>query len=125
MERADVQRWLDAYVQAWLTYEPEAIGVLFSEDAVCYYHPYDEPVRGRAAIVASWLEPSLRDTAGTYTAHYEPVAVDGMVAVSNGRSRYFEADGTTQKTEFDNIFLLRFDEEGRCREFREWYMECR
>ena len=43
--------------------------------------------------------------------------------MANGRSRYFEQDGTTFKTEYDNIFLLRFDEEGRCLEYREWFME--
>jgi hypothetical protein len=29
----DVQRWLDAYVDAWRTYDPAAIGALFAEDA--------------------------------------------------------------------------------------------
>ena len=125
MDRMAVQRWLDAYVQAWMSYDPDAIGALFSEDAVYYYHPYDEPVRDREAIVASWVEPEQRDAPGTYSAHYEPVAVEGDVAVTNGRSRYFEADGMTLRTEFDNIFVLRFDEAGRCREFREWYVERR
>jgi SnoaL-like domain len=123
MDRGEVQRWLDAYVQAWLTYDPQAIGALFSEDAAYYYHPYEEPVRGREGIVASWLEPDRRDAPGTYNAHYEPVVVEGDTAVTNGRSRYFETDGTTPRTEFDNIFMLHFDTTGRCREFREWYME--
>jgi SnoaL-like domain len=125
MDRSAVQQWLDAYIHAWTTYDPGAIGALFTEDAVCYYHPYDALVRGRDAIVASWLEPDRRDPPGTYTGHYEPVAIDGSVAVTNGRSRYFEADGVTLKTEFDNLFVLRFDDAGRCSEFREWYMERR
>jgi uncharacterized protein (TIGR02246 family) len=125
MDRSAVQRWLDAYVHAWLTYDPAEIGALFSEDAVYYYHPYGDPVRGRDAIVASWVEPDHRDAPGTYTGHYELIAVDGAVAVSNGRSRYFQADGTTLKREFDNLFVLRFDDAGRCSEFREWYMERR
>jgi hypothetical protein len=47
-----LQRWLDAYVEAWRTYDPAAIGALFSEDATYAYHPYDggeEVVRGREA----------------------------------------------------------------------------
>jgi uncharacterized protein (TIGR02246 family) len=123
MERAAVQRWLDAYVHAWLTYDPAEIAALFAEDATYAYHPFDAPLHGREAIVASWLEPAHRDPAGTYAGQYEPVAVDGSVAIANGRSRYFEADGTTLRTEFDNLFFVRFDAEGRCREFREWYME--
>lgn len=37
-------------------YDKEAIGTLFSEDAVYYYAPFGEAVQGRAALVASWLE---------------------------------------------------------------------
>ncbi len=125
MDHAAVQAWLDAYVHAWETYDPAEIAALFTEDAACYYHPYDEPVRGREAIVASWIEPRRRDAPGTYAAHYEPLAVEGPIAVAHGRSQYFEPDGTTLKTEFDNLFVLRFDESGRCAEFREWYMERR
>jgi hypothetical protein len=34
----DVQAWLDAYVDAQRTYDPEAIGHLFAEDATYAYH---------------------------------------------------------------------------------------
>lgn len=86
-----------------------------------YFGPYDEPVRGRDAIVANWLEH--RDAPGTDEGRYVPLAVEGDLAVANGRSRYFESDGATLKTEFDNIFVMRFDGEGRCTEFREWFIE--
>jgi ketosteroid isomerase-like protein len=119
--KATVSAWLDNYVQAWKTYDKEEIGALFSEDVVYYYGPFHEPVRGRSALVASWLEQP--DEAGTYDAHYEPVLIEGDRAVTNGRSRYFEQDGKTLKTEWDNVFFLQFDAEGRCKEYREWYME--
>ena len=37
----DVQGWLDAYVEAWRTYDPDAIGTLFAQEATYAYHPYD------------------------------------------------------------------------------------
>ncbi len=121
LDRAKVTAWLDAYVRAWKTYDQQAIGDLFSEDATYAYTPYSEPIRGRAAIVASWLEEP--GAPGTYDGHYEPIVIEGNRAVSNGRSRYFEQDGSTLKAEWDNIFVLRFDDEGRCTEYKEWYME--
>jgi hypothetical protein len=121
LDKATVTAWLDAYVRAWKTYNPQVIGDLFNENATYAYTPFSIPLNGRAAIVASWLEE--RDAPGTYDGHYETVLIEGDRAVANGRSRYFEQDGTTFKTEWDNIFLLRFDEEGRCLEYREWYME--
>lgn len=123
LDRAAVQRWLDAYVEAWKSYDRTEIGNLFTEDVTYYYSPYSQPVRGREAVVASWLEEDRRDASGTYDGHYEPLAVDGDVAVTHGRSRYFREDGITPTTEYDNIFVLRFDGDGRCSEYREWWME--
>jgi len=81
-----VAAWLRSYVRAWETYDPDAIGDLFTEDATYAYHPFEEPVRGRLAIVASWHES--KDRPGTYEGRYEPVAIEGDLAVANGRSRY-------------------------------------
>ncbi len=121
LDRATVSAWLDAYVQAWKTYDRNAIGALFSEDAVYYYTPYSKALHGREAIVHAWLQE--RDEPGTYDAHYEPVVIEGDRAVTNGRSHYFEQGSDKLKAEWDNVFILRFDEQGRCKEYREWYMQ--
>ena len=116
-----VAAWLAAYARAWETYDPDTIGDLFTEDATYDYHPFEEPVRGRLAIVASWLEN--KDVPGTYEARYEPIAIDGDLAAANGRSLYFkDASKSELLREYDNLFLIRFDDQGRCRGFREWYM---
>ena len=119
MEQQRVSRWLEAYVAAWRSYDRADVGELFSDDAVYRWHPWDEPVRGREAIVAAWLED--RDEPGTYDARYEPVAVDGDLAVAVGHSAYTNADGLIDRI-YDNCYLIRFDADGRCREFTEWYM---
>ena len=73
-----VQAWLDAYVDAWRTYDPEAIGALFAKDATYAYHPYDkgeEVLRGREAIVADWVEEP--DDSCTWEANYRPLVIEG------------------------------------------------
>lgn len=115
-----VAKWLEDYVAAWKSYDPEAIRALFSEGATYRYGPYDKPLEGREAIVTGWLEN--RDEPNTYSADYKPIAVDGNTAVSNGRSLYYAADGKTLIREFDNIFVIKFDEDGRCADFCDWYM---
>ena len=116
-----VTTWFAAYVRAWETCDPDTIGDLFTEDATYQYHPFEEPVRGRLAIVASWLES--KDRPGTYEGRYEPIAIDGDLAVAHGRSRYFkDASKAEQVREYDNLFLIRFDEQGRCQSIHEWYM---
>ena len=67
MTHDEVQQWLDRYVDAWRSYDADAIGELFSDDASYAYHPYDaEPLRGRAAVVESWL--SEPDEPGSWEA---------------------------------------------------------
>ena len=115
MTHEQVQAWLDAYVAAWRSYDADAIGELFSADAVYRYEPYDEPKRGREAIVADWLrEP---DAPGSWEAAYTPFAIEGDRAVATGETRY--ANGRT----FSNVYTVRFDGDGRCSELVEWYME--
>ncbi len=116
-----VALWLSNYVEVWKSYDPEAIRALFSEDARYYYSAYSEPLEGREAIIADWLENP--DKAGTFEAEYKLMATNGNLAVANGRSTYFEDDGKTPRREFDNIFVLEFDDTGRCSLFKEWYMK--
>ena len=127
MDRATAQAWLDSYVAAWLSYDGDDIAALFSEDIAYRYHPFDDPVVGRDAVVASWLgdsDPegaSSRDAPGTYEARYEPVAVDGDVVVATGSSSYREQPEGPIVRVYHNCFVMRFDRDGRCREFTEYY----
>jgi ketosteroid isomerase-like protein len=124
VERAAVVACLTAYMRAWESYSPEAIGDLFTEDATYSFHPYDEPITGRQAIVDAWLKDP--DAPGTFSATYAPIAVDGDVAVVNGRSRYFKDSSRSELTkEWDNIFVIELDKDSRCRSFREWYVALR
>jgi ketosteroid isomerase-like protein len=122
VDRDGFQRWLDDYVGAWETYDENAIGGLFSEDAEYRWHPWDEGsevVVGRSAIVAAWLDD--RDEPSSWSAEYRPFAVEGDDAVAVGVSRYVSEDGSLDR-EYHNVFLCRFDGEGRCREFTELFM---
>jgi len=127
MDRATAQTWLDAYISAWKSYDRAEISALFSEDVVYRYHPYDEPTRGVDAVVASWLGEgdeggaSTRDAPGTYHAVYSPVAVDGDVVVATGTSSYLATPDGPVTQVFDNCFVMRFDDHGRCADFVEYY----
>jgi ketosteroid isomerase-like protein len=121
MDEAAFQRWLDAYVDAWRTYDGDAIRDLFSEDVEYRYHPWDEPVRGRSDLVEDWLDE--RDDPASWTAEYRPWLVAGEDAVAVGVSRYLTADRSAFDREYHNVFLCRFDGEGRCREFTELFLQ--
>ena len=118
MGREDVSAWLERYVAAWKSGDRVEIEALFSDDAHYRYHPYDEPLVGRAAIVDSWLDDP--DEPGSFDASYECYAADDEAAVAIGTSTYFGAEGGVDRV-YHNAFALRFDAEGRCSDFTEWY----
>jgi len=128
MDEKTARDWLDRYVEAWMSYDPDDIARLFSENVAYRYHPYDEPIVGRDAVVASWLggsesgDASTRDAPGTYEGTYSPVAVDGDTVVATGTSQYRDVPGGPIVRVFENCFVMRFDDEGRCREFTEYYI---
>lgn len=129
MDHGTAKDWLDRYVAAWVSYDPAAIGDLFTEDVSYRYHPSDQPTVGRDAVVASWLgestaqEASTRDAPGTYQAAYAPVAIEGDVVVAIGTSTYYTAPGGPVDTVYDNCFLMRFDASGKCSDFTEYYVK--
>jgi hypothetical protein len=129
MDRGHVDGWLAGYIEAWRTYDRERVAALFSADAQYRYHPYDEWIRGRDAIVSSWLGESdvqgasTPDPAGTWKAEYRTIAVDGDVAAATGSTTYFVEPGGPVDRIYDNCFVLKFAADGRCQEFTEWYVE--
>jgi len=120
-----VQHWLDAYHHAWTTYAPDEIGALFTNDAEYRWRPWDvgdNVARGRAHIVAAWLEN--RDAAGTYRGEYRPLLVQDDVTITVGMSFYYtDATQGTLDRVYHNLWVLRFSDEGQCRSFTEWYMK--
>ena len=124
MTHDEFQKWLDGYVEAWKTYDPDKIGALFSDDIVYRYHPNDEPEVGRELLVSNWLQ--TRDAEGTYDAEYHPVAIDpDGTHVANGWSRYFESPGGAMRDEYYNVYICRFNDAGECTSFTEYWIQNR
>ena len=118
LTRDQFAAWLNRYIEAWGSRDPELIGDLFSSDCSYSYRGGHTVVSGREAIVESWLE---EDEPGSWDAAYEPLAIEDQVHVSIGWTRYSDEAGNT-RDEYSNIFVCRFDEAARCSDFSEWWM---
>jgi hypothetical protein len=122
LDREQVQRWLDAYLAAWRSYDREQIAALYADVVTCRYHPYDEPIVGRDAVVESWFGVGegapAKDKKGTYDGAYIVAAIEGDLAVVTGTSVY-----TDPAVVYENCWLIRFDDDGRCTDFVEWFMK--
>jgi hypothetical protein len=47
-----------------------------------------------------------------------PLVEDEEVGVVTARTRYYDPP-----ISYRNLFIIRFDEDGRCYDFTEWYIE--
>ncbi len=109
-----VEKWMSAYRRAWESNDHGEISDLFSDDAVYYNEPFTEPARGRAAVVANWLERA--DPAGSTTFEWKPVVETDDVAVIQGETGY-------PGQRYSNLWVIRLDDAGRATEFTEWWMD--
>ena len=118
-EPADTQdptaRWMAGYLEAWSSNDPDQVAALFTADAEYFTDPFGEPWRGRAGIIAGWLEAA--DEPGSFTFDWSPLAITPEVSIVQGVTRY--TDGPT----YSNLWVIRFAADGRAREFTEWWMD--
>jgi ketosteroid isomerase-like protein len=118
-----LQGWLERYEHAWRSNDPAEIGDLFTTDAVYRWHPWDTPAdggAGRTEIVEAWLTDP--DEPGTWTLECEPLAVNGDLGIARCIARYRVSPSRPKPITYHNIWLIRFDEYGRCSEFTEHFM---
>jgi hypothetical protein len=88
---------------------------LFTTDGSYLHSPYEEPVVGISAISRMWDDE--RDGPDeVFTLSTEIVAVDGATAVVRAEVKY----GEPVRQEYRDLWLITFDDDGRCARFEEW-----
>jgi ketosteroid isomerase-like protein len=110
-----VEEWIAAYERAWRTAGTEPLAGLFTESASYSMGPYEEPAVGQTAIAALW-ERERRGPEEEFEMSHEVIAVESDTAVVRVEVRY----GPPQALEYRDLWIVRFDSDGRCREFEEW-----
>ena len=115
VDRAWVQRWVDEYEAAWRKEGTEGLPALFSRRATYLHSPYAVPVVRLPAIRTMW-EADRDGPDEDFTMSTEIVAVQDRVAVARALVRY----GDPVRQEYTDLWVMSFDEEGRCSWFEEW-----
>ena len=111
--RDEVDDWIAAYERAWRSAGTESLADLFAEDGSYRMSPYEEPARGLEQIAALWEREREGPDEG-FEMRHEVVAVEGDTAVVRVEVEY------ARGTEYRDLWVIRRDPEGRCRDFEEW-----
>jgi ketosteroid isomerase-like protein len=110
-----VQRWVAGYEAAWRTPGTDTLRTLFAESAQYMHSPYAEPITGLGAIAQMW-EAEREGPDEVFTLETEVVAVEGDTAIVRAQVFY----GKPVRQEYRDLWVVQFDEKGRCTSFEEW-----
>jgi uncharacterized protein (TIGR02246 family) len=112
---AALAEWMVTYERAWASNDPDAIGALFTDDALYFTAPFREPWHGRQEIVDGWLD--RKDEPGGWTFEWQPFLDAPDLAIVTGTTTYLDPSEA-----YSNLWVLRLGDDGRCSEFTEWWM---
>ncbi len=118
MVTSEIQTWLERYGQAWQARDANAFAQLFSVDATYYWGPFRAPQRGRQEI-ASAVRSAFSGQQDVRFA-YSLLTESTSPCIAHWTCE-FVRPGSEKSVSIDGIFLLRFDAQGLCEEFREWW----
>jgi uncharacterized protein (TIGR02246 family) len=124
MDRMGVERWIESYRRAWETDDASDVASLFTDDAT--YKPYPWPRervgwQGRDEIVEKWI--GRGDSKIGWRFEHEILAVEGDTAVVEGWTSYDRGEGEPWDEAYANVWVIRFAEDGRARQFIEWWVQ--
>jgi ketosteroid isomerase-like protein len=114
-DRETVRRWVTGYESAWRTPGTAALADLFTPDATYLQSPYEEAISGLEQIGRMW-EDEREGPDEIFSLVSEIIAVDGDTGVVRAEVRY----GDPVHQEYRDLWIMRFDQAGRCSSFEEW-----
>jgi hypothetical protein len=115
VDRPAVHRWVAGYETAWRTPGTDGLSALFAAEASYLHSPYEEPVAGIRAISTMW-DDDREGPDEPFTLSTQIVAVEGDTAVVRAEVHY----GEPVSQEYRDLWVIRFDADGRCASFEEW-----
>jgi hypothetical protein len=107
---ADMDDWVEKYLVAWQTNTSDDIAALFSAGATYHEDTSETTWTGRDAIVTGW-QSRWNGQQGGWAFDWSVLSQVGRSAVVSGVGHYDELG------DFDNLWTIDLDEDGRCTEF--------
>lgn len=105
--------WLDGYLTAWRTKDPDDVRAIFAEDAEYLFQPDARPVVGREAIATMWVE---EDEPAVAVPDLRVLIENDDVAIITGQVDY------PGHQLYLNMWEVWFAPDGTAKRFVEWYM---
>lgn len=114
------ERWLERYKTAWETRDPDAVQLIFAEDATYRVTPFREPEMYRDGIRDYWVRATTEQRNVRFG--YEMLATEGDTGISRWHVT-FDLPAENTQVEIDGIFVFMLNAKDLCTQFQEWWHE--
>jgi SnoaL-like domain len=115
MDHDAVETWVSEYERLWRQPGTALLERLFTPDATYLPSPWAQPLVGQTVIARFWdVERSGPDE--PFTMSSSVVAVDQRTAVIRVEVEY----GPPERSQWRDLWVVDFAEDGRCSSFEEW-----
>lgn len=111
-------KWLDHLGKAWVMRDPEKAAGLCAENVLYYEDPFQDPLKGRAAVRKIWEE--VPKTQKDIHFSSDVIAVAGQTGIAHWSASYTKISNGN-RVALDGIFFVTLDGKGLCKEFRMWW----
>jgi ketosteroid isomerase-like protein len=115
---AALEAWLARYGEAWETRDADKAAALFTPEATYHEMPFDAPLEGAAKIREYWARVTADQRDIDFSS--KPIVIDDDTGVAEW-SATFRTASTGATIELNGVFVLQFDDAGRCTSLREWW----
>jgi ketosteroid isomerase-like protein len=112
-----VDEWIESYRRAWIEADSDLVSTLFADDGVYRWNVLEPAAVGRAAIKQYWDGETAKQSEVDVVFGTPFVDGPGRVAVEFWTRMRYDGEPVT----LPGCMLLRFDEDGRCQELREYW----
>ena len=119
MDRNTFDTWIHTLGRAWETRDADLAAQQFTEDATYQENPFDEPLRGRAAIQRYWADlPREQDD---ITVTFEILEATASTGIARWTATFTRLP-SGQRARLDGVLVASFkDGSTQAHAFREWW----
>ena len=113
------QNWLSQLGKAWVTKDPNLVGSICSETVRYCENPFEEPRKGRQAVIDEWqnVPTSQKDI----TFDFDIIGITNGIGIAHWQASFTRVPSEIRDT-LDGVFTVKLDSAGLCTEFRMWWV---
>jgi hypothetical protein len=123
MNHDNFKTWLVSLGNAWINLDSKAAANICSEDVVYFENIFLDPLTSRTDVEKQWYKDLEFQKDVKFD--FEIISVNQNVGVARWWATLMIVDPKSVHDEtyiYDGIFVVRLDDQGLCKEFRQWFM---